>query len=89
MATTIQISDDVQKKLFKFKNQKEKEMGYRITYNEAIQILLENQQQKMDKQSFIKHIESFQGILDIDETIQARNEARKLDNDRERRFSRY
>ncbi|HME52426.1 MAG TPA: hypothetical protein VKM55_09435 [Candidatus Lokiarchaeia archaeon] len=89
MSTTIQISNDVQKKLFQFINQKEKELGHRITYNEAIQLLLEDQCQKMTKQDFIKHVERFQGILDIDDVTRARNEERKLEIERERKLRRY
>jgi hypothetical protein len=89
MATTIQISEEVQQKLFQFMNQKEKELGYRISYNDAIEMLLETQGQRMDKKSFINHIEKFMGILDITDVIQARNEERQLEHVRDQRFDRY
>jgi hypothetical protein len=48
----------------------------------------EDQSQKM-KHDFIKHVEKFQGILDIDDVKRARNEEKKLEIEHERRFSRY
>lgn len=89
MATTIQISDEVQKRLFLFINEKEKEMGRRVTYSEAIQMLLENQVQQMDKEAFIKHVEKFQGILNIDDARKARDEERRLEREREQRLDRH
>ncbi|MBN2153150.1 MAG: hypothetical protein JW839_16980 [Candidatus Lokiarchaeota archaeon] len=84
MATTIQISDEVQKRLFTFMNQKERELGHRLTYNDAIELLLENQIEHIGKDEFIKHVEKYQGIIDYNGAKKARNEERQLERERER-----
>ncbi|MEX2714883.1 MAG: hypothetical protein Q6353_009940 [Candidatus Sigynarchaeum springense] len=84
MATTIQISDAVQKRLFMLKNQKEKEFGRRLTYNDVIELLLENQIARVEKDEFIKHVEKYQGIIDYKDAKKARNEERQLERERER-----
>ncbi len=83
MATTIQISDNVQRRLFTFMNQKEKELGHRLTYNDAIELLLESQIVRVEKDEFIKHVEKYQGIIDYNDARKARNEERQLERERE------
>jgi predicted CopG family antitoxin len=83
MATTIQISDEVQKRLFQFINQKEKELGRRITYNDAITLLLEKQPAMIEKRDLINHVEQYQGIMNITDAKKARQEERKLARERE------
>jgi hypothetical protein len=83
MATTIQISDEVQKRLFLFINQKEKELGRRITYNDAITLLLEGQPARIEKRDLINHVEQYQGIMNIADAKKARREERKLARERD------
>jgi hypothetical protein len=83
MATTIQITDEVQKRLFLFINQKEKELGRRITYSAAITLLLESQPARIEKRDLINHVEQYQGIMNITDAKKARHEERKLARERE------
>jgi len=83
MATTIQISDEVQKRLFTFMNQKEKELGHRLSYNDAIELLLESQIVRVEKDEFIKHVEKYQGLINYKDARKARNEERQLERERE------
>lgn len=83
MATSIQISDEVHKRLFKYMNQKERELGHRLTYNDAIELLLENQILRVEKDEFIKHVEKYQGIINYNDAKKARNEERQLEHERE------
>ncbi len=89
MATTIQISEKVKKKLFQIVNRLEQKLGRRITYNEAIEDLIEKSSNKLSKEEFINHIEKYMGLLDIDEAKKILKEERALDLDRERKFNRY
>ena len=63
ITTTIQISVEIQKKLFQFINKMEKKLGRRITYNEAIQYLLESQEPKFNRKKFLQNIEKYFGML--------------------------
>ena len=89
MATTIQISEKVKKKLFQIINRLEQKLGRRITYNEAIEELIDNSFRKLSKEEFISHIEKFMGLFDIKEATKILKEERALDLDRERKFNRY
>ena len=89
MTTTIQISDEVQRKLFQIINKIEKELGRRISYNEAIQYLLNNQKSKIDKKEFIKNLEQFRGTLNPGEGKKYLKEMRALENERDKRFDRH
>ena len=89
MATTIQISEEVKKKLFQIINRMEQKLGRRITYNEAIEELIEKSFKKLSKEEFIGHIEKYMGLFDIQEAKKLLKEERALDLERERKFSRY
>lgn len=86
MATTIQISEDTKRKLFTLINQLERELKKRITYDEAIQFLLEHRKIIVDKESFIKNIEQFEGILDKGEGRKFLKELREKERERENRL---
>lgn len=43
MTTTIQINDEIKKKLFKIKLKLEEEKGSAVTYNEIIEYLIKHQ----------------------------------------------
>ena len=45
MSTTIQIDTETKASLFNLKNEIEKEMGKKITYNDVILILMKKQKQ--------------------------------------------
>ncbi len=87
MATTIQISEETKKKLFIVMNQLEKMGGQRVTYDEAIVYLLENQKTEVNKEVFLKNIKKYQGILKPGEGKALLKELRKEDYEREKRFS--
>jgi len=89
MATTIQISEKVKKNLFQLINKMEQKLGRRISYNEAIEDLIENSFKKLSKKEFITHIEKYMGLFDIEEAKKLLKEERALDFERERKFSRY
>ncbi|MHA1721409.1 MAG: hypothetical protein ACTSWX_12115 [Promethearchaeota archaeon] len=89
MATTIQISEKVKKKLFQIINKMEQELGRRISYNEAIEKLIENSTKRLSKNELINHIEKYMGIFDINEARKLLKEERELDLERERKFSRH
>jgi hypothetical protein len=86
MKTTIQISKDTKKKLFTFINQLERELKKRITYDEAIQFLLEHRKIIVDKKSFIENIEQFEGILDEGEGKRLLKQLREKERERENRL---
>ncbi|MHA1612042.1 MAG: hypothetical protein ACTSVZ_09745 [Promethearchaeota archaeon] len=65
MATTIQISKTAQKRLFKIMNKMEKDRGIRVTYNDAILLLLDKISHHDHPQDLISHIAKFEGIIDI------------------------
>ncbi|HUX99993.1 MAG TPA: hypothetical protein VMV49_10605 [Candidatus Deferrimicrobium sp.] len=89
ITTTIQISDEVQRKLFQLINKMEKELGRRISYNEAIQYLLDKQKSKVDKKHFIKNLEKFRGTLKPGEGKEYLKEMRALENERDKRIDRH
>lgn len=89
ITTTIQISADVQQKLFQLINKIEKELGRRITYNEAIQYLLDGQKAKLDKKEFIRNLEKFRGTLKPGEGKTFLKEMRELENERDKQLNRY
>jgi len=88
MTTTIQISEEVRKKLFQLMNRMEKELGRRVSYNEAIQSLLGEEDRKPDKKQFLKNLEPYFGILKPGEGIQYLKELRQLEYERDKRFNR-
>ncbi len=88
MTTTIQISEAVQKRLFELINKMEKQLGRRVSYNAAIQFLLDSEKPIIDKAEFLKDIDQFFGILKPGEGKKYLKELRTLEYEREKRFNR-
>ena len=88
MTTTIQITEEIQQRLFQIINKIEKELGRRVSYNEAIKYLLDLQELKINRKEFIKDIEKFFGILKPGEGKKYLKEMRDLENDRDKRINR-
>ena len=63
MPTTIQINDEIKKKLFQIKLKLEKEKGSAITYNEIINYLIKNQYQNFNKRKKMKEFRELKGII--------------------------
>lgn len=87
MTTTIQISEETKKKLFLVMNQLENKWGRRITYDEAIKFLLQEEKNEVDKNQFLKNIKKFQGILKPGEGKKLVKELRKESYEREKLIS--
>jgi len=87
MATTIQISEETKKKLFKIINLLEKERGRRVTYDEAIKFLLKEEKKKFRRNEFLENIRKYQGILKPNEGKELLKELREKDHEREQRFT--
>ena len=87
MATTIQISEETKKKLFMVINQLEKEWGRRVTYDEAIKFLLNEEKIEFDRGKFLKNLKKYQGILKPNEGKDFLKELREKDYEREQRFT--
>ena len=85
-STTIQISKKIKKKLFELINRLEKKWGRRITYDEAIEFLLEEKVTKVNKEEFLKNIKKFQGIHK-GEGRSLLIESRRVDLEREERYT--
>ncbi len=88
MTTTIQISGETKKKLFLVMNQLEKKWRRRVTYDEAIKFLLQEEKNEIDKNQFLKNIKKFQGILKPGESKKLLKELRKKSYEREKRLTR-
>ena len=86
MTTTIQVSEETQKKLFQIINALEDLKGKRVTYNEAIEYLLQEHERKFDKEQFLNTMKKFQGIFKQGEATKLLNESRQLDREREKRI---
>jgi len=87
MPTTIQISEEIKKKLFMIMNQLEKEWGRRVTYNEAIKFLLKEKKIEFNREEFLKNLKKYQGILKPNEGKDLLKELREKDYEREQRFT--
>ena len=87
MATTIQISEKTKKKLFMVMNRLEKKWGRRVTYDEAIKFLLQEERVEFSKQNFLNNIKKYQGTLKPGEGKNLLKELRMTDYERERRLS--
>jgi len=85
-STTIQISKKIKNKLFELINRLEKKWGRRITYDEAIEFLLEEKVTKVNKEEFLNNIKKFQGILK-GEGRSLLIESRRVDLEREERYT--
>lgn len=86
MTTTIQISEETQKKLFQIKNALEDQKGKRVTYNEAINYLIQEHERKFDKDQFLNTMRKFRGIFKQGEATKILDESRQLDREREKRL---
>jgi len=84
-STTIQISKKIKNKLFELINRLEKKWGRRITYDEAIEFLLEEKVTKVNKEEFLNNIKKFQGILK-GEGRSLLKESRRVDLEREEKY---
>ncbi len=87
MPTTIQISEEIKKKLFMIMNQLEKEWGRRVTYDEAIKFLLKEKKIEFNREEFLKNLKKYQGILKPNEGKDLLKELREKDYEREQRFT--
>ena len=87
MATTIQISEETKRKLFVVINRLEKEHGRRVTYDEAIKFLLQEEQTEVDKEKFLKNINKYRGILKPGEGKKLLKELRMESREREKKFT--
>ncbi len=86
--TTIQTSEEVQHQLFQLIHKIEKELGYRVSYSDAIQFLLDSQEPKLDKRQFIKNLEQYRGTLKPGEGKKYLKELRQLEPERDKRINR-
>lgn len=87
MTTTIQISEETKKSLFLVINQLEKKWGRRVTYDEAIKFLFQEEKNIIDKVQFLKKIKKYQGILKPGEGKRLLKELRKESYEREKRLT--
>jgi len=85
--TTIQISKKIKNRLFELINKLEKKWGRRITYDEAIEFLLEEKVTKVNKEEFLNNIKKFQGILKSGEGKSLLKELRSVEFEREEKIS--
>jgi len=63
MTTTIQVDDEIKKKLFKIKLKLEEEKGSAVTYNEIIDFLIRHQKTNILKKKNMEEFRRFEGIL--------------------------
>jgi len=84
MTTTIQIDDDVKKKLFKIKLKLEEEKGSAVTYNEIIEYLIKHQKINLLKKKNMKEFRRLEGILP-ESALEEYLEEKKRDLEREER----
>ena len=63
MTTTIQIDDEIKKKLFRIKLRLEEQKGQAITYNDLIAYLIESQPSNLIRKSNLQEFRSLKGIL--------------------------
>ncbi len=89
MTTTIQISDETKKKLFMVMNLLEKKWGRRVTYDETIKFLLQEEIEEIDKNKFLINIKKYQGTLKSSETRKLLRELREEDYEREKRYTKH
>jgi Holliday junction resolvasome RuvABC DNA-binding subunit len=63
MTTTIQIDDEIKKKLFKIKLKLEEEKGSAVTYNEIIEYLIIHQSTNIIRKKDLAEFRKLKGIL--------------------------
>ena len=84
MATTIKISEENKKKLFKLKADFEKSTGSRVSYDDIVGIIL-GKLENIQKKQLIEDLNSLKGILTQDDKDYFKK-MRKVDKNREERF---
>jgi hypothetical protein len=85
--TTIQISEGTKSKLFKLINKLEKTWGHRVTYDEAIEYLIKEKKNFINKEEFLSNIKRFQGILQPGEGTSLLKQLRSEEFEREEKIS--
>jgi hypothetical protein len=63
MTTTIQIDDEIKKKLFNIKLKLEEEKGSSVTYNEIIKYLIEHHSLSIIRKNDLQEFQKLKGIL--------------------------
>ena len=63
MTTTIQIDDEIKKKLFQIKLKLEEQKGSAVTYNEIIKFLIDNQSTNIIRKANLREFRKLKGIL--------------------------
>ncbi len=63
MTTTIQIDDEIKKKLLKIKLKLEEEKGSSVTFNEIIKFLIDNQSTNIIRKENLQEFRKLKGIL--------------------------
>ncbi|MHA1649006.1 MAG: hypothetical protein ACTSYB_02340 [Candidatus Helarchaeota archaeon] len=63
MTTTIQIDNEIKKRLFQIKLKLEVQRGHSLTYNEIIKYLIENQSINLINKKSLKEFRKLKGIL--------------------------
>ena len=87
ISTTIQVSEETQKRLFRLINSLEQQWGRRISYNEAILFLLRDRERKIDKGALLQRLEKYRGILPPGAGDTAMHELRELEHEREKHLA--
>ena len=63
MTTTIQIDDEIKKKLFKIKLKLEEQKGSAVTYNDIIEFLINHQSTNIIRKKNLVEFRKLKGIL--------------------------
>ena len=84
MTTTIQIDDEIKRKLFQIKLKLEEKKGSAVTYNEIIDFLISNQNVNLIKKINMKEFRRFEGILP-ESALEEYLEEKKKELEREER----
>lgn len=77
-STTIQLDQKIKDELFLLKNQIEKKLGRSISYNELINMLLENNKASLLRRN-LKEFQKLRGIISRD-SIKTFQKERKIDS---------
>jgi hypothetical protein len=89
ISTTIQISEKTRDRLFQVINKLEKKVGKRLSYNDAIEYLLELQESEIDKKELLTNIRKYMGVLEEGEGKKLLKELRREEFDWEKKRNRY
>ena len=63
MTTTIQIDDEIKRKLFQIKLKLEEQKGSAVTYNEIIKFLIDHQSSNIIRKANLREFGKLKGIL--------------------------